>query len=188
MQEADYFIFGSLAARSKTSHDTLFSLIEMANKKVVDINLRAPHFSKEIITGLFSRADILKLNDDELDLVSEWFSKCTGLDDRVNQLQDYFKIPTIIVTLGANGAIVRQEGETYKHPGYKVKVADTVGSGDAFLAAFLSKTIEGVAPSKCLEFATAVGATVAARSGAWASYTLEDVYDLINNNQSLNTA
>jgi fructokinase len=180
MHEADYFIFGSLAARSPTSQHTLFSLIEMANKKVVDINLRAPHFNKKLITDLFSKADILKLNDDELELVSGWFSKYTAMNDRIRQLQDDFKIPTIIVTLGAAGAVVMQNGETYKHSGYKVKVADTVGSGDAFLAAFLSKTIEGAVPSKCLTFATAVGAVVASRAGAWAAYTMEDVYDLIN--------
>ena len=184
MRKADYFIFGSLAARSQTSHDTLFSLMEMANKKVVDINLRAPHFNKKIVADLFSKADILKLNDDELELVTGWFSKYTGLNDRINQLQDYFKIPTLIVTLGANGAILRKDGETYMHPGYKVEVADTVGSGDSFLAAFLSKTIEGASPADTLTFASAVGATVASRAGAWASYSMDDVYHLINTFQS----
>lgn len=181
MREADYFIFGSLAARSHTSRDTLFSLIEMANKKVVDINLRAPHFNKKIVNDLFSKADILKLNDDELELVTGWFSKYTALNDRINQLQDCFNIPTLIVTRGAEGAVVRQNGETFSHPGYKVAVADTVGSGDAFLAAFLSKTIEGAAPAGALAFASAVGAAVASHSGAWVPYTREDIDNLIGN-------
>ncbi|WP_447642880.1 MULTISPECIES: carbohydrate kinase family protein [Chitinophagaceae] len=181
IQDADYFIFGSLAARSQTSHDTLFSLMEIAKKKVVDINLRAPHYNKKIVTDLFAKADILKLNDDELDLVTGWYSKYTDLNDRINQLQDYFKIPTIIVTLGAEGAVLRKEGETYKHNGYKVDVVDTVGSGDSFLAAFLFKTIEGATPAETLTFASAVGATVASHAGAWASFSLDDIQTLIDN-------
>jgi len=182
MQDADYFLFGSLAARSQTSHDTLFALIEMANKKVLDINLRPPHFNKKVVSDLFAKADILKLNEDELELVTGWFSGYSNMEDRIAHLQDRFDIPSVIVTLGADGAILRQKGYMYRHAGYQVKVADTVGSGDSFLAAFLSKTIEGATPSESLTFAAAVGATVASRSGAWANYTLEDVQHLIDAN------
>jgi len=182
LREVDYFIFGSLAARSPTSYNTLFSLIEMANKKVVDINLRTPHFNKQIISDLFSKADILKLNDDELELVSSWFSNYTDMNDRINHLQDYFKIPTLIVTRGANGAVVNHNGETFSHSGYKVKVADTVGSGDSFLAAFLSKTIDGASPNEALTFACAIGALVASKHGAWPEYDVSDVDIIYYNN------
>ncbi|GAB3360324.1 carbohydrate kinase [Arachidicoccus ginsenosidivorans] len=176
---SDYFIFGSLAARSPCSHKTLFELLEQANNKVLDINLRAPHYNKSLILDLINRSDIVKLNEDELELVTGWFSKYTDLNDRINQLQDHFKIATLIVTLGAKGAILRQNGKTYVHPGYKVIVEDTVGSGDAFLAAFLTKSIEGDSPAGALNFAAAVGATVAANAGAWVTFTREAVENIL---------
>lgn len=176
---ADYFIFGSLAARSPCSHKTLFELLEQANKKVLDINLRAPHYNKALILDLINRSDILKLNEEELELVTGWFSKYTDINDRIDQLQDRFKIPTLIVTLGAKGALLRQEGRTFEHPGYKVIVEDTVGSGDAFLAAFLTKSIEGDTPAGALNFASAVGATVASNAGAWVTFTKQAVENIL---------
>lgn len=181
MQKAAYFIFGSLAARNDTSRDTLFALIEMANKKVVDINLRAPHFNKKIVSDLFAKADILKLNDDELEMVTGWFSGYKNLEDRISQVQDHFNIPTLIVTRGADGAMVKQEGATYSHQGYKVEVADTVGSGDSFLAAYLAKTMEGAHPLEALAFASAVGAFVASKSGAWPEYDAGNIESFRNN-------
>ncbi len=190
LQDAAYFIFGSLAARNDTSRNTLFTLIEMANKKVVDINLRAPHFNKKIVSDLFAKADILKLNEDELELVTGWFSAYTNIEDRISQIQDHFNIPTLIVTRGADGAMLKQEGTTYSHPGYKVEVADTVGSGDSFLAAYLAKTMEGVPPSDALAFASAVGAFVASKSGAWPEYDVSHIESFHNsvlaNTKSMN--
>ena len=66
VKQAEYFVFGSLSARHTTSRNTLFRLLEMAHTKVLDINLRTPHYSRPLIESLLQYADILKLNIDEL--------------------------------------------------------------------------------------------------------------------------
>ncbi|MFT4203173.1 MAG: PfkB family carbohydrate kinase [Chitinophagaceae bacterium] len=82
-------------------------------------------------------------------------------------------------TWGTDGVLLH-EGASYRHPGYKVRVGDTVGSGDSLLATFLSKTIEGAKPEQCLSFACAVGTTVASHTGAWVDYTQEEVQQLLS--------
>ena len=77
--------------------------------------------------------------------------------------------------------MVKQEGATYSHQGYKVEVADTVGSGDSFLAAYLAKTMEGAHPPDALAFASAVGAFVASKSGAWPEYDAGNIESFRNN-------
>lgn len=180
IHEAEYFIFGSLAARGDISKATLFSLLEMAGKKVLDINLRAPHFNKALILTLIGKADILKLNEEELFIITGWLSdkKFTTIEDNIHLLHTTFNTSTIIVTCGAKGVILHHNGRFYSHPGIKVTVEDTVGSGDAFLAAFLAKTIAGAPPDAALAYGCAVGAMVASKPGAWAQYQLEEVENI----------
>ena len=82
---------------------------------------------------------------------------------------------TIVTTRGEHGAIVLADGNFYEHPGFKVKVADTIGSGDAFLAAFLSKFIISETPEKSIEFASALGAYVATQIGACPPYEKKEI-------------
>lgn len=170
-----FFIYGSLAARDNPSAQTLRELVEAAQTKVVDINLRPPHFSQPLIEWLLASADILKLNEHELPLLTSWYSQLKKDDEQVKFLQDRFSIPTIIVTKGGDGAMVCCEGQLYTHPGYRVKVADTIGSGDAFLAGFLAKTKEGLPVEERLQFANALGAFIASKEGACPSYRVSDI-------------
>lgn len=175
VQTAKFFIYGSLAARDKTTSKTLWQLVEAAQTKVVDINLRPPHFSKELVEKLLQSADILKLNEHELPLITSWFSSVEKDEEQVKFLQDRFSISTIIVTKGGDGALVCSNGHIYTHPGYKIKVADTVGSGDAFLAGFLAKTNEGVDIAERLQFANSVGAFIASKEGACPAYQVSEI-------------
>ena len=175
VNSALFFIYGSLAARDKTSAETLWQLVEAAQTKVVDINLRPPHFTQQVIEWLLESADILKLNEHELPLLTSWYSHLKQDDEQVRFLQDRFSIPTVIVTKGGDGAMVCNEGQLYSHPGYKVKVADTIGSGDAFLAGFLAKTKAGLSIDERLQFANALGAFIASKEGACPSYQASDI-------------
>jgi fructokinase len=172
---AQFFVYGSLASRDKTTAATLWQLVEAAQTKVVDINLRPPHFTKEGVEKLLHSADILKLNEHELPLISSWYNHLQNDQEQVKAFQDRFSIPTIIVTRGGEGAMVCQEGTIYVHPGYNVKVADTVGSGDAFLAGFLAKTKSGAGIEERLKYANALGAFIASKEGACPAYSLEEV-------------
>lgn len=175
VKTADYFIFGSLAARNAASRSTLLRLLETPATKVLDINLRPPHFTRGTIETLLHKADILKMNEAELALISGWYGSHTGMTENIALLREKFNIPTIIVTMGAAGAMADVEGTIYRHPGFKVQVADTVGSGDAFLAAFLSGIIRQKKMEDTLEFAAALGALVASKTGGWPAYAVEDI-------------
>jgi len=180
VSEADYFVFGSLITRNEVSRKTLFRCLEIAKTKVVDINFRPPHFNREIVEALLKQADILKLNLAELHLITGWFKDNYERDEeRVRLLQQKFSIKTIIVTKGGDGAILFMDELFFYHPGYSVTVADTVGSGDSFLAAIISKLIDGASPENALNFASALGAFVASCPGACPDYEMEEVIALI---------
>jgi fructokinase len=176
IKSAEYFVFGSLVTRNRTSRNTLFSCIEAAQQKVLDINLRPPHFNKKTVEELLTKADVLKLNLAELHLITGWFNDYESDEDRMKLLKDRFHLNIIIVTKGADGAILNIGSEFYHHPGYIVQVADTVGSGDAFLAATISKLIDRAPPKETLDFASRLGAFIASRHGACPQYSAGMIY------------
>lgn len=179
VNNAEYFVFGSLITRAKPSKETLFRLLESAKNKVLDINLRAPFFDRHIVEELLHKADILKMNLEELELITRWFGNYQNTKDRIQMIQDRFHIRSVIVTMGSDGAIVNFKGKYANHPGFKVKVADTIGSGDAFLAAFLSKILKGETPENALVFACGLGALVASRNGGWPDYDTNELEKFI---------
>lgn len=174
--QAEIFIYGSLACRNEVSRDSLRTLIPLAKKRVLDLNLRAPHYEAEVLKELIDTADILKINEDELSYLSNLYSLLpTDVDKLVENLSEATNTPLICVTLGDKGAMVLYEGSIYRHPGYHVTVADTVGAGDAFLATFISGLLGELPMEKILQNACAVGAFVASQQGANPDYTLEGV-------------
>ena len=177
---AGMLIYGSLASRNQVSRDTLLRLLETTPRKVLDINLRPPHFHRTWVEFLLGRANILKLNQAELELITGWFSGLSTTEDRIKSLQDKFNIETVVVTLGGDGAMVVHDGDLWRHPGYPVQVADTIGSGDSFLAAFLHNRLAGHSPEEALRFACGLGSYIATRSGACPDYQVQDVWNLIN--------
>jgi fructokinase len=179
---AGYFVYGSLAARSKVSKDTLFKLLETAKNKVLDINLRAPHYNRRIVEQLLRKANFVKMNLAELELITGWFSNYTSIEDRLKSIGDKFRLSNMVVTMGGDGALLLINGEITKHPGFKVAVVDTVGSGDAFLAGLLSQLLDNAGSEATLEFASALGAFIATQRGACPEYDIKEVKELIQNN------
>lgn len=167
---APQFVFGSLAARNPHSRDSLFELIASANTKVLDINLRPPHYEQVLLEQLLEKADILKLNEHELEIISGWHADISAFRDQVRLLGDRYGIHQIVVTRGASGACYFDGERFYEHSGFRVEVKDTVGCGDAFLAGFLSPLIDGRGPEDCLDFASRLGAFVATQEGACPDY------------------
>jgi fructokinase len=187
MQATDYLVFGSLACRNYTSANTLFKLLESATTKVLDINIRPPHFSPRVVEELLHKTDILKLNFAELELIAGWFSSLQTVTDKIQLLQDRFRIETVVVTMGSAGAMLNMEGAIYQHPGYRVQVADTVGSGDAFLAGLLSKLIDRSPPQETLDYACAMGALMATYPGACPDYSTEEITALARSLHEVHT-
>lgn len=172
---SSYFIYGSLGARSEANRRVLYRLLEAAPLRVLDINLRPPHYDRAVLEHLLRGTALLKLNLEELELLTGWFSGYNSEAARMEALQARFRIPTIVVTRGSRGAVLLSEGKFYTHPGFRVEVADTVGSGDAFLAGLLFKMTEGTDPPGAVAFASAMGALVASQHGPTPAYRTEDV-------------
>jgi len=181
--QADMFVYGSLAARSATSVATLDQLLVKAKTKVFDVNLRAPFYDQEIVEPLMRQADVVKMNANELELISSWYH--SEPDERKSMLfmVETFGLKTLCVTKGEEGAVLFMDGEFYQSAGFEVEVQDTIGSGDSFLAALLTSLSEGKAPADCVRFACGMGSLVATYRGATPEVTAEDVYSFLQTHE-----
>ena len=127
------------------------------------------------------------MNIAELELITGWFSNFQTTEDRIKLMQDEFKIDTLIVTMGGDGALVNHKGTVHRHEGFKVEVADTIGSGDSFLAGFLHQLLIDSSIENALAFASGIGAFIATQKGACPDYENSQITNLINSNSSLKT-
>ncbi|WP_170170289.1 carbohydrate kinase family protein [Hymenobacter perfusus] len=177
--QADVFVFGSLAARQAGTRETLYRLLEHARFKVFDVNMRPPHYTKEVVKYLLEKADLVKMNHHELAEIMAWFTPETNREVAMQWLAERFNLAAVCVTCGADGALLWTNGRLYRAPGVPVSVRDTIGSGDAFLAALLKGWQAGQEPGEALRFACATGALVATHQGATPAFTETDVRQLL---------
>lgn len=177
--DLQYIVFGSLMARHEVSRNTLRKALQSPAIKVLDINLRAPWYSQETLEWLMSACQLLKLNVAELELISAWYGSWSTHEDQVQALSSRFNIPTVVVTLGSKGCMGYIDGAFYYQEGQPVKVADTIGSGDAFLAGFLVSRLQQRSPAWSLAYANALGALVASRHGGCPEYDPAEIYSLM---------
>jgi fructokinase len=167
VSESDVFIFGSLICRDEISRLTLYSLLEKAKYKVFDVNLRTPYFTIEVINELMLKADFIKLNDEELWEISRKLeSPFNSFEQNIKFIAEKTNTNQICVTKGAFGAVLYYNDKFYYNSGYFIKVVDTVGAGDSFLATLIVRLLRGKSPQKSLNYACAVGALVAGHEGA----------------------
>ena len=180
VNNSDAFIFGSLIARSATSRETLFELLDKSEFSVFDVNLRPPHYSFETLNKLMKCADFIKFNDDEIfEICANMGSENKSLEECIQFIAQSTKTKQICVTMGENGAVLFTANKFFYNNGYKITVADTVGSGDSFLAAIISKLLNGSGPQEAIDCACAVGAIVASKSGANPPVSAEEIKNLI---------
>lgn len=178
---ADAFVYGSLSARNETSRNTLLELLNLANLKVFDVNLRSPYYNETLVMQLLNLADIVKMNDEELEIIGKWMGIKEKGENTAIQIKKQFNWQQLIVTRGASGAWLFNENGMISQSGITVEVQDTIGSGDSFLAAFLSKFLQKVSPEKCLEFASLTGAYVATKKGGTPELSETQIWELIKN-------
>lgn len=180
LYQKSILVYGSLVARNQVSRQTLHQLLDQAALNVFDVNLRAPHYTPSEVTYLLSKADILKINHNELNEITQWYAPALSEREAMEYLRDRFNLKAVCLTRGEHGAaLLNNEGYT-EHPGFSVQVEDTIGSGDSFLAAFLKMYLAGASANETLHFACAVGAYVATQRGATPLVTpaaLETIYE-----------
>lgn len=170
IENTDMLIYGSLASRHSMSRQTLLKVLEAANYKVFDVNLRLPHYEKNTLRELLHQANLVKVNENEIEVLGNWFTFFSKEEDRVKALQELFNIDEIIITKGANGSAYYSKNQQIAQNSFAVEVVDTVGSGDAFLAGFLAKKLESQSHTTCLNYASALGAYVASKAGGCPPY------------------
>ena len=160
-------IFGSLAQRSAKSRATIRSLWNRAGTIFYDVNLRPPFTPTEVVVESLAAAHVVKLNDKELHTVADWLKVPPGnLQGRAQNLFSLYNWMALTVTLGESGAFVVSKDGLFEHPGFPVKVIDTVGAGDAFFAAFIDSVLNNRDWPACLDAANSRGAYVAGCQGA----------------------
>ena len=164
---SSFFVFGSLGSRRTTSASTLMNLLAVAPCPVLDINLRPPHYSAALLSVLLQQAHWLKLNDDELaELVRLGFTAGRTMEEQLLRLRTEYSLFVVCLTLGAAGALLLTSEGYVRQAGFPVTVVDTVGSGDAFLAALLAGYCASNSWPDALRSACIMGAYVATQSGA----------------------
>jgi fructokinase len=169
-QEADAVCYGSLAQRSEVSRATIRRFLEETLPeavKVFDVNLRQSYYSPQVIAESMKLTNMVKLNDDELPKIM----KLCGLPHQdelssAKRLMDSYELKLVCVTRGGRGSLLMRDSEADEHPGFRVRVGDTVGAGDAFTAALIHEYLHGAGLAQMNETANIVGAWVASEAGA----------------------
>lgn len=163
---AQAIVFGTLAQRSAVTRDTMRRVLDTPALKVLDVNLRPPYDDREIIRDSLQRADVVKLNEEEMQRLATWLDLRGDLHRSAAVLAETFGCYAVCVTRGRNGAALWRDGRWSEHPGFEVEVRDTVGSGDAFLAVLLAGLLNGTEDEALLHHANLIGAYVATQHGA----------------------
>lgn len=164
--------FGSLAQRSKVSRETINRFLDAMSTekdtlKIFDINLRQNFYTKQVLENSFKKCNVLKINDEELVAISRLFGyPGVDLEDKCWILIAKYNLKMIILTCGTNGSYVFTPGLVSFQETPKVKVADTVGAGDSFSAAFCAALLKGVNVAEAHKLAVEVSAYVCTQNGA----------------------
>lgn len=171
-QHTQAVCFGSLAQRSVVSRETINRFLDAMPRKegqykIFDINLRQGFYNKEILDESFNKCNILKINDEELITISRLFG-FPGIDlqDKCWILLAKYNLKMLILTCGINGSYVFTPGEVSFVETPKVEVADTVGAGDSFTAAFIAAVLAGKSVAHAHRLAVDVSAYICTQNGA----------------------
>jgi fructokinase len=170
----DAVCFGTLAQRSAVNRSSLQSLLAGSVPRAVfyDVNIRQHYYAAEWIEWSLRACTIMKCNNDEAALLARHlFGRDMDEEEFARSAARRYNVTTLCVTRGPRGAAVLHDGDFIEVPGVTVKVADTVGAGDAFSAAFLRSFLAGHDAGEAAHFAVRVGAFVASRSGAVPDYS-----------------
>jgi fructokinase len=192
-ERADAICFGSLAQRSEQSRQTIKALVAKTSTscvRIFDVNLRAPFYSSKVIKESVELATVVKMNDSEAPKLLELLgmspsasaplpadsalpSPGSAVERRglirlgADWLLDQFpSLHMVVVTRGAHGSLLVTRDEWHMHPGFTIKVADTIGAGDAFTAALTHYLLRGADLPALNEAGNRWGAWMASQSGA----------------------
>jgi fructokinase len=172
--QADAVCFGSLAQRSPQSRETIRAFLHATSPRAVhifDVNLRGDFYSRELLAESMRLADIVKLNDEELPRIMQLGGLVHsggygGEKSSAEKLLSLHDLELVCVTRGNRGSLLVSKSGSSEHAGFRVKVVDTIGAGDAFTAGLAHEYLHGASLDGMNEVANLVGAWVASQAGA----------------------
>ena len=176
-ERADALCFGSLAQRSVESRQTIQTLAAQSSSRCIrifDVNLRAPFYSGEVVQESLELATVMKMNDAEVPLVlallgmpvEESGASANLRAGAERLLAEFPTLEMVAITRGGNGSLLVKRDEWHEHPGFPVKVKDTIGAGDAFTAAIAHYLLRGADLTVLNEAGNRWGGWVASQAGA----------------------
>ncbi|MBO4839998.1 MAG: carbohydrate kinase [Bacteroidaceae bacterium] len=172
--------FGSLAQRNSVSRTTIRQFLDTAPAdclKIFDINLRQHFYTKEIIQDSIRQSNILKINDEEMELVGQMFGYPTlTMEDKCRFIMNKYKLDILVLTCGTNGSYVFTPGNVSFLETPKVQVADTVGAGDSFTGSFVASILKGKTVAEAHSIAVRVSAYVCTQNGAMPSLPVKTLF------------
>jgi fructokinase len=169
--------FGTLFQMSRAARALTLQVIDSCPTAVrfYDVNLRPDSYELALVQELMSQADVVKMNEEEVRVIGEIFGAPPDpLEQFCRACAMKYGWKALCVTRGAEGCAILKEDKFVESKGYKVPVADTIGAGDAFAAAFAHGLISGWETGAIADFANRVGALVASRAGATPDWTLDE--------------
>jgi fructokinase len=177
---ADWFYYGTLFPSSPAGKDVLWRLLKAVPqaKRLYDLNLRQGSDSPDLVCELLRTANVVKLNEEELKFIHQFTGLPAETEGFCRAGLERYGWSAVCVTLGAKGCAMLAGGEYVEAGGHRVDVADTVGAGDAFAAAFMHGISSNWPVAQIAEFSNRVGALVASAHGAIPTWTIEEVANL----------
>jgi len=168
--------FGTAAQRSQLSRMTIQKFVGLMGQdsiRVFDINLRQNFYSLDVIETSLSLANVLKLNVNELSVVKKLLRLNEDEEKILNELSRKYSLRLIALTKGMEGSILYSEGRISKHEGYRINLEDTVGAGDAFVAALVTGLLRGYELDDLNNKANCVASYICSKHGGTPSLTNE---------------
>ena len=177
----DWICYGTLLSMYPGGRRVLFETMDTlpGARCFYDVNLRPKSFTSELVLELLGKANVVKLNQDEVSSLEAMFQRSSStLEEFCRDQAARFGWEAVCVTRGESGCAILTRDEYVEVPGYRVQVADTVGAGDAFSAAFLHGLNAGWPAAQIGDLANRLGALIASRTGGTAPWSLEEIQAL----------
>ena len=168
-READVMVFGSLAQRDPRSRSAIQALVKATRPdciRILDINLRPPFISGDVIRESLMLADVLKLNESELPVLTDMLSLGEDESSRLRGIRERFNLKWVVYTKGPKGSRMVSDQEDLGCSPCPTRVVDTVGAGDAFTAVVATGLVRGWDGSRIQSLANRVAAFVCSQAGA----------------------
>ena len=167
--ELDAVCFGTLCQRSQSSRKSVRTILQAMSTdswKILDVNLRQPFFNKTIVTESLALANALKLSDEELPVLAEYYGIGGNTRTQVRELMERFELRLVAFTMGGDGSEVFTADDHIVAEAVPTEMVSSVGAGDSFTAALCVGLLHQFSLSDCGRFANQVAAYVCSQQGA----------------------